>query len=216
MRVVVGGQAGGGGPGAVTVEILGADGYDWGALAANLAIAVATIATLVWAIKTGRDEARRASRDRLEALAAQERRQATKISAWERQWDSPGDSGPTPRRVIYLHNASTAPVYDVMTRYVEALPTLADGSPGPRATWFNEILPPGIDPRTETVPARPGFAELSEIGVLEVEFRDAAGFYWLRDDDGILVRRPDLEELTIAQRWQRRHAEVGRDPSFGG
>ena len=197
-------------PTPVPVEVVNADGYDWGGLLANFAIAVATIATLVWAITTGRDEAQRASRDRHETLAAEERRQATKISAWERQWGAPDAQ----QRVVYLHNASTAPVYDVMTRYVDATPAPADGSPKVRATWFNEILPPGIEPRTESVPPRPDFAELSEIGVLEVEFRDAAGKYWLRDDDGILTRRPDLDELTIDERWQRRHAEVERDPSF--
>lgn len=105
-------------PPPVPVEIVNADGYDWGGLLANLAIAVATIATLVWAIKTGRDEAQRASRDRHETLAAEERRQATKISAWERQWGAPESQ----QRVVYLHNASTAPVYDVMTRYLDATP----------------------------------------------------------------------------------------------
>lgn len=218
----------------VSVEIVNSAGYDWGNLVVQLIIAGATIGTLVWAIRVSRGEAERASTERRDRLDFEERAQAAQISAWERQRAELPDGSPAPgpqdpaeflrvldqveeRRTIYVHNNSSAAIYDVVVRYFD-VSQVRDADHGEeselRGAWFHSILPPEPTPRSIQVTRVPNCGALSEDLVLEVEFRDGAGRYWVRHPDGDLVRREDLESLTSEQRRERRFSESERDPSF--
>lgn len=209
-------------PRPLQVEIVNDGGYDWGNLLVQVLIAIATIATLIWAIRAARDENQRASRDRQEALTAEARHQASRISAWERQWTEPtddddpsattevfaADTGEVSRwrerRTIAVHNASDAPVYDVSVHFFDVvqLPERLT------QVWQHAVLPPNPEPRVQEVTRAPG-AGLSEDVSLRVVFRDAANRYWDRDSSGILHRRDDLDRLTPDQHLERRGNEYG-------
>lgn len=212
-------------PTPLPIHVISTDGYDWGNLLVQAVIAALTLGTLVWAVKTGRDEAQRASRDRQEALASEERQQASRVSAWERQWvclpsgepPSPeaaryavGDDALVERRALYALNGSDAPIFDVAVRYIDAS-TVRDGSSGNDVdllgTWFHSILPPSPSPREHAIPLIAKGGALSEDFVLEVEFADSSGRFWLRDRAGDLHRRRDLDMLTPEQRRKRRMIE---------
>jgi len=196
--------------GAVWEVQVGEGGYDWPNLVVQVVIAIATIGTLAWAVRTGRDEAKRASAERQERLEFEERAQATRVSAWEHQRVEQPDGTPVEanldydygtaeeKRRIYVHNGSDAPVYDVVVRYDDLL------SENSSSTWMHAILLPGSESRSRQVTLVPNCGAPSEDVVLEIEFRDAAGRYWSRDADGILRRKPDLEALTPRQRLVRR------------
>lgn len=216
---------------ALPVEIVNAGGYDWGNIVVQVLIAIATVGALIWAIRVGRDEAKRAQQERRDRLEFEERAQATRISAWERQWVEHIDGTPLPRddeqvrqlhvinatterRAIFAHNGSDAPAYDVLVRYVD-VSSVRDASFGDerdiQEAWHHQVLPPATEPRDLYVPLVPNCGALSEDVVLEIEFRDAAGRYWLRDGDGVLHRRKDLDALTPEERQARRRAEIEHD-----
>ncbi|MBB2921306.1 hypothetical protein [Cellulomonas cellasea] len=99
----------------------------------NAIIALATVATLVWAIRTTREELRSSvedrqqrDQDRAQEREQDERRQASHVVAWVAQvvnYDELEDPGRHhlvaigATRTVYLHNASSAPVYDVKVRF---------------------------------------------------------------------------------------------------
>lgn len=219
-------------PSPIPIAIVNPQGYDWGNLVIQLLIAAATVAALFWAIRTGRDEARRASEERRERLAFEEKAQAAQVSAWERQWvelrngrplpDDPGEFGAVQddlveRRHIYVMNDSTSAIYDVVVRYFDtSWVREADGGDESdlRGAWFHAILPPEAHPRSLAVRRVPNCGALAEDVVLEVEFRDGAGRHWVRNQDGELVRRRELDQLTVEQRLERRRAEAEREPGF--
>lgn len=185
--------------------------YDWGNLIVQVVIALATIGTLIWAIRVNRGESQRASVERNERLAFEERAQATRISAWEQQRAELKNGEPvewipsqtefehqdvSERRRIYVHNGSDAPVYDVAVRYQEVTQ--------PDLTWVHAILPPGAAARSREVMTVPNCGAVADDVALEVEFRDAAGRYWLRESSGILKRRSDLDSMSPAEAMFRR------------
>ncbi|WP_275001231.1 hypothetical protein [Promicromonospora iranensis] len=186
--------------------------YDWGNLIVQVVIALATIGTLIWAIRVNRGESRRASVERKERLAFEERAQATRISAWEEQRAELKSGEPavwipsqtayehrddvSTRRRIYVHNGSDAPVYDVAVRYQEVT--------HPALPWVHAILPPGAAARSREVSTVPNCGAIADDVALEVEFRDAAGRYWLRESSGILKRRSDLDSMSWEQAMLRR------------
>jgi hypothetical protein len=193
------------------IKQIEASAYDWPNLIVQVAIALATIGTLIWAIGVNRGESQRASVERNERLAFEERAQATRISAWEQQRTElrngepvegiPSQSdvqynGAIERRRIYVHNGSDAPVYDVAVRYQEV---------NHRALqWVHAILPPGAAARYREVSTVPNCGAIADDVALEVEFRDAAGRYWVRESSGILKRRSDLDSMSHAQAMFRR------------
>jgi hypothetical protein len=192
------------------IKQIEASAYDWPNLIVQVAIALATIGTLIWAIGVNRGESQRASVERNERLAFEERAQATRISAWEQQRtelrngepveEIPSGSvqyyGAIERRRIYVHNGSDAPVYDVAVRYQEV---------NHRALqWVHAILPPGAAARYREVSTVPNCGAIADDVALEVEFRDAAGRYWVRESSGILKRRSDLDSMSHAQAMFRR------------
>ena len=196
--------------------------YDWGNLIVQVAIALATIATLAWAILVNRGELRRASVERRERLSFEERAQAARISAWEHQWaeqtngerlepimlEAEHDYSPvTERRRIFVHNGSDAPVYDIAVRYYDSTRPSIDARET-NAVWVHAILPPGADARSLEVPMVGGnCGAIAEDFVLEVEFRDASGRYWLRGKSGVLKRRSDLDSLSARDLMARRFME---------
>lgn len=219
-------------PSPIPIEVVNPQGYDWGNLGIQLSIAAATVAALLWAIRTGRDEARHASEERRERLAFEEKAQAAQVSAWERQWVELRDGSPlsedsaafravadqaVERRLIYVLNNSTSAIYDVVVRYFD-MSWVRDADRGEepdlRGAWFHAILPPGARPRSLAVGRVPNCGALAEDVVLEVEFRDGAGRHWVRNQDGELVRRRELDGLTLEQRQERRRAEAEREPTF--
>ncbi|WP_298462092.1 hypothetical protein [uncultured Cellulomonas sp.] len=191
---------------------------DWITLVTNVVIALATVGALVWAVASALRAWRDASREREERLAFDQRQQASRITAWERQWvQGPGgepvsllaapfmneDDAVVERRFVFVHNASDAPVYDMAVYYVDP------GRPYERleTTWRHAVLPPSVEPRRYEVPLVPNCGALSEDVVLRVVFRDSDSRYWERDDLGVLHRREDLERLTPEQHQRRRMME---------
>lgn len=203
------------------IKQIEASTYDWPNLIVQVAIALATIGTLIWAIRVNRGESRRASVERKERLAFEERAQATRISAWEQQRTElrngePVDgvpsqadvqyNGATERRRIYVHNGSDAPVYDVAVRYQEVT--------RPHITWAHAILPPDATARSREVSTVPNCGAIADDVALEVEFRDAAGRYWVRDSSGILKRQASLDSLSKHDLAMRRRNEVEGHPEW--
>ncbi|MBE9938040.1 hypothetical protein [Cellulosimicrobium cellulans] len=204
----------------------------------QVVIAGLTLGTLIWAIRVGRGESRRASTERNERLAFEEKAQASKISAWERQWVEQLDGTPPPpyipgqryetelveHRKIYVHNGSAAPIYDVVVRYFDATAISELESGGAinsdeferrtRGTWHHSIIPPGQPAREQEVLRTINCGAYAEDLVLEVEFRDGAGRTWVRHTNGTLQRREDLDDLSTRERWERTEAEASADPGF--
>ncbi|WP_431890785.1 hypothetical protein [Cellulosimicrobium funkei] len=207
-------------------------------VAVQVVIAILTLATLVWAVRIGRDESRRASSERNERLEFEERAQASKVSAWERQWVEQPDGAPAPLfvpgepydgelveyRKIYVHNGSDAPIYDVVVRYFDATmmsDPRAENASTPEeyhriteGMWRHSVIPAAEERRELEVLRAINCASYTEDLVLEVEFRDGAGRTWVRHTDGSLGRRKDLDGLSAEARWDRMEAEASKDPSF--
>ncbi|PUB20178.1 hypothetical protein C8K30_1173 [Promicromonospora sp. AC04] len=137
--------------------------------------ALATAAAVVVALTFGGVEFWRGRRDRAEQRAERRISQAALVNAWlEVHFD---DVNTRLLAGYRLHNASTAPVYSLVT-------VMPKGAwPGRLAPWG--LLTPTDKPR-EVGPARDvGFDSDADVQ-LEFTFRDAAGTWWRRTTDGLL------------------------------
>jgi hypothetical protein len=165
----------------------------WG-LAVDAVIAVATIVTLVWAIRSTRremagaaDDRRVRDEDRSRQVDRERRAQAEQVALWctsdavrvEETDEHPADV----RRAVHLINASAAPIYRVYIEWWFAFVT-----PGTReivrqrptmSTLQFDVITPG---ETLDVPVQ----SAQDVGGgrprATVWFTDATGTVWRRDD----------------------------------
>lgn len=177
----------------------------------NALIAAATIGTLVWAIRTTVTEGRRSREERAERLAFDERAQASRVVAWERQWLDRDVSEPTERRKLYVHNASEAAIFDVTVYFDVREDLLLGDPPSDGFRWWHAVLPAGQSPRELAHEPLEFCTKFGEDEALRVTFCDGAGRYWERDTTGALRRRVDLDGLTDEQRREDRYNEHLRE-----
>jgi hypothetical protein len=175
-----------------------------------LALAFAALAALagyrLYLVESQRD--RDAEKAREETRREARRAQATLVSAWR----APDTPGPPPGALV--RNASEAPVYEVVVTYLDY-----------RAAWIGSepfgLVPPDREPvviklaTTGTIVGDPlpGFtADTKRSARVSVDFTDAAGVRWRRDERGALTdfdpdnppdHRRAVEFEARGQRWRR-------------
>ena len=137
-----------------------------------------TVLAVVVALAFGVIEFVRGHRERVELRAERRIAQAALVNAWLEVWIEGNTAEDMQLLAAYrLHNASTAPVYSVVT----VMPEGFWGSP--LAPWG--LLTPSDEPREVGDPRSASFYDDSDVQ-LEFTFRDAAGLWWRRTNDGLL------------------------------
>lgn len=203
--------------GMVYQVVIDAGALDWWSLVISVVIGLSTVGTLIWTvlitrreIKISTDERAIQARERDRLHREQERDQASRVVAWSEQEmdldeveDDEGNPYLTPvsaTRRIWLHNASSAPVYDVRVKY-----RWMYGSNW-FATWEHVVLVPSAEPleKEEGAIAEHGDARL----LLSMTFRDTANRWWRRDEEGNLARVRE----TAKGAWVEEDADGGWVP----
>jgi hypothetical protein len=183
----------------------------WISAAANVAtVILATIAAgvgyRVYKVESGRDA--RAELDRRERTADERRAQASLVSVWYgRSPESRSEQRGRMTWILYdwggwIVNASETPVYDAVLRFYR----LATDGMG-HASWqadLIKVVPPYrgelLVPRGDNAPNDLTDAECHGDLEVSLEFRDAAGRYWLRDRHGFLHELPRAAQDDTARR----------------
>ena len=169
---------------------------DWATFAVTtLACAVTTLALLaagvagLLAYKAFKLQEKQ-EKDRLDSAR---RHQAERVVAW---WDhNPPDRGTRGRGpAVTFFNSSGLPVWEVDLLL----------SHGPGRRWFYGL---GLQPSTDKpilTDAWGGEPNPEYSYGIEIEFRDAAGLYWRRDQDGVLheIREGRAVDGTIVTDWE--------------
>jgi hypothetical protein len=137
-----------------------------------------TVLAVVVALAFGVLEFVRGHRQRAELRAERRISQAALVNAWLEVWiEGDASEGMQMLAAYRLHNASTSPVYSVVT----VMPKGFWG--GTLAPWG--LLTPSDKPREVSEPRGAAFYDDSDVQ-LELTFRDAAGVWWRRTRDGLL------------------------------
>ncbi|WP_328342161.1 hypothetical protein [Micromonospora sp. NBC_00421] len=158
-----------------------------------LALAAAMVGYRVYKVESGRDA--RAELDRRERRADERRSQASLVAVWYGR-------STTARQVVaglsgwvvydwgaWIVNASESPIYDAVVRFYRPNPE--------KTSWLSrpiKVVPPYrgelIVNVNDIAPDDLTDDERHDGLVVSLEFRDAAGRYWLRDRSGYLHELP--------------------------
>ncbi|MFJ3406495.1 hypothetical protein [Promicromonospora sp. NPDC090134] len=158
-----------------------------GPSAVDWMIAIGTLAAVLVALVFGGFEYYRGTADRREQATERRRAQATLVNAW-----LDVHIEPDPPRLLAeyrIHNASAAPVYEV----VVSIPAGFMGDAPRLEPWG--MLTPTDKPRVVEEPEVVHFVDDQDVQ-LELTFRDAAGLWWRRGTDGILHELPGNPHVT--------------------
>jgi hypothetical protein len=139
-------------------------------------------AARLYRIERGRDV--RVDIDRQARAAAEQRAQATRVSAWVDTKTGQNAAGePAALAVVVVRNQSELPIYDVVLRVVQE-----DSSLGP---WKLALLPPRVEHSDTPVTDSPRFPDRDFLLWLmslraEISFMDSGGRRWHRNAGGEL------------------------------
>lgn len=138
-----------------------------------------TALAFVLAAVFGLMELRHRRRDRKERIEVEKRAQASKVNAWVRaNYRERHDPRSDVLAVPVLHNGSGAPVYDMVVFVPSGL-----WQAGP-LVWKRGLLLPSDEPESEVEPEMVDWPAGDR--PLRFTFRDAAGLWWERNDEGLL------------------------------
>lgn len=165
-----------------------------------LALAAAIVGYQVYKVESGRDA--RAESDRRDRTLDERRSQASVVSTWYGRSKSAttmfkGSGWSTYSWGAWVVNASDSPIYDAIIRFYHHDPEGTDVTSWP--SKLIRVVPPYRGEMYVDVgnDARKRLTDDEWKGNLDVslEFRDAAGRYWLRDRHGYLheLARPTRE-----------------------
>lgn len=155
--------------------------YPWWNFIASFMLAVATFATLLWTVSVTQQERQR-------RIAEEERAQAARITAWTYRGPGTGE--------LYLHNGSNMPVFQVIVIFED---NFSDEYPPPdgieQSPYTLAVLPPGKD-KSAKIEGNP----VCDSGIPidqppKIVFKDAAGRFWMRDDEGELYRMHQYDAM---------------------
>ncbi|MGC4891221.1 hypothetical protein [Micromonospora sp. DT227] len=167
----------------------------------GLALLAGVVSFRVYKIEARRDD--QAEADRREHAEDERRSQAELISVWFGQTSGTIVSNSTPatggeRRSIWaaqVLNASRLPVYDLTVYF--SLMTGGGDAVRVRRVKARRVVPPLEQPRVVKAPndftENLSDATLRDEVAVAVEFRDAAGRRWFRDNNGYLHPAPDTQ-----------------------